>query len=289
MKMIFIPVSDRPECAAALHHGFTLAQQLDASIEGCHFRPHTDSTVSLPDDDEDSLLIPDSYDMAWDAALKENEANDGPVKAKNLFAKMAEQYQYHLTKKTQDHAAALWSEKVGSPDRLFAIAGPVTDLIVVSRPAKPGKSMAKTIMMNAVLNASSPVLVLPQNDVSAVGKRICIAWDQSAEAALAVKAALPLLQQAEHVSVVTSGYPDKLGPKPSHLAKYLSAWGIDVECQVVKKGSDVDAITYGFEQAHADLLVMGGYSHSRLRQRIFGGVTEYMLTQADMPVLLLNT
>jgi len=290
MKTIYIPVSDRPECVVALQQGFTLGQQLSASIIGCHIRSHSDSAVNLPAETKDSDLYTESYDLAWENALAEKSEGNDSVKAQLLFDKMAQQFDYKLCKKSSGSACAMWTEKVGSPDRLFSIFGPVSDLIVVSRPAKKGRSVANTIMLGAVLNAAAPVLILPQSgSTNTLGQRIAIAWNQSPEAALAVKAALPLLQTAKEVNIITNGAENRPGPKAKHLAKYLAFWGINTNHIKEKESNDSVALMQAYKTSQSDLLVMGGYSRSRFRQQLFGGVTQYMLHEAKIPVFMLHT
>jgi len=77
--------------------------------------------------------------------------------------------------------------------------GPVSDLLVVSRPQGRRGRVARLFMLAALLDSSRPVLVLPQRGAPAIGQRISIAWNQSAEAARVVAAALPLIQRAEEV------------------------------------------------------------------------------------------
>jgi hypothetical protein len=133
------------------------------------------------------------------------------------------------------------------------------------------------------------VLVLPQKNIKTLAKKICIAWNQSTEAIHAVKAALPLLQLAEEVNIVTCGAENRLGPKAKHLQKYLIGWNVKANHLKTKASNDNKAILKAYEKSNSDLLVMGGYSRSRLRQQVFGGVTEYMLTEAQIPLLILHT
>jgi nucleotide-binding universal stress UspA family protein len=106
--------------------------------------------------------------------------------------------------------------------------------------------------------------------VPLVGKRILVAWNQSAEAALAVSAAIPLLQHAEQIVVASGGPGNRTGPKSSHLAQYLANWDVKVE-RVRTKGRDVDKeIETVYRETESDLLVMGAYSRSLLRQLICG-------------------
>lgn len=289
MKTIYIPVSDRPECVIALDQGFTLGEKIGANIIGYHIRPHGDSTVALPTEAKSSVLDVHTYDAAWENALAKKRKDNDDVKAKLLFDKMAQLFDYKLSKKPKIEPAAFWTEKVGSPDRLFSIMGPIADLIMISRPAKKGQSIAKTIMLSAVLNSGSPVLILPQNKTKSLGKRIAIAWNQSAEASLALKAAMPLLQTAKEVNIITNGPENRLGPKASHLINYLKYYGINAKQVKIKEKNDTEAILKGYMKTESDLLVMGGYSRSRLRQKIFGGVTQHMLHDANIPVFMLHT
>ncbi len=292
MKLIFIPVSDRPECRQALHQAFSLGQALGASVLGCHIRPHRDVAAQATPEataSSASIIKADSYDQAWEAAISSKTTADSPKHAHALFAQVAKEYNYPLHKKPHAEPGALWTEQVGSPDRLFAILGPMTDLMVVSRPTKTGQSIAKTIMINAVLYATTPVLVLPQDHQSQALQRIAIGWNQSSEASLAIKAAMPLIAQAKQAHIITHQSGSHLGPQLKHLQAYLNHWGIDSQHLKAKGKSDYEALIQAYDVSGSDLLVMGGYSRSRLRQRLFGGVTENMLNDAKIPVLMMHT
>lgn len=285
MRVIFVPVADRPECAKALRTAFELGQQLGASIYGCHIRAHSSSGIALPAD----LRSLADHDAAWEAAWKGKKTQKSGTVAETLFGKTAERLHYELIKKPRAKPGAVWLEKVGSPEKVLSIMGPVSDLIIVSRPSAKGGKLSRMFMLAALLNSSRPVLVLPQSKTPPIGKRICIAWNQSAEAALAVSAAMPLLRLAEHVSIITCGPESAPGPKSTQLANYLRFWGIKPERVRVRGTDETKALIQGYKKTQSDLLVMGAYSHSRLRQRIFGGVTDYMLHQANIPILMLHT
>ncbi len=293
MKLIFIPVSDRPECRQALHQAFSLAQTLGASVLGCHIRPHRDVTPAPAEMEttefSGSVIKADSYDQAWEAAISSKATADTPKQAKALFEATAAAFNYSLHKRPQSGPGALWTEQVGSPDRIFTILGPMTDMIVVSRPAKAGQSVAKTIMLNAVLHAASPVLVLPQDHSTQAIKRIAIAWNQSTEASQAIKTAMPLIEQAKQANIITHQSGAQLGPQLKHLQTYLTHWGVQSQHVQATGKNDYAAILQAYQTTNSDLLVMGGYSRSRLRQRLFGGVTENMLNDAKIPVLILHT
>lgn len=279
MKVICVPVVNRPECAAALNTAFLISKKLSAAVMGYHLRAHGDSQVTIPETVA-TLINEESGDM--------NSSESGHDSAEQLFAQLAKQHGFQCKRKASKAPMAWWQTKAGSPDKLFSIIGPVTDMIVVSRPNKNGK-IARKFMLSALLNSAKPVMVLPQKASKSVGKKICIAWNQSAESARAVAAAMPLLQMAEQVTIVTNGSQNRLGPKAKHLQHYLTMHGVHTEHLKMKEKNDIKALLSAYKKSQSDLMVMGAYSKSRLRQVIFGGVTEHMLFSADIPVFMLHT
>jgi nucleotide-binding universal stress UspA family protein len=275
MRLIFVPVSNRPECAVALNEAFNLGKHLGASVKGCHIRLHETSTVSMPSDLEN---VADT-----------DEIQNNNQSAEEMFAKLAQDNGYVFRKKQKSKPVALWSERKGTPDKVFSITGAVSDLIIVSRPIKEGKSKARQYMMSAILNSSRPVIILPQLQAPKIGKTISIAWNQSPQAIKAVAAAMPLLRLAKQVNIITCRPENKSGPKAKHLMKYLRAWGVKAKHVKSTGQNDVQAILNGYMESQSDLLIMGGYSHNRFKQRIFGGVTEYILNKANIPVFMLHS
>lgn len=286
MRVIFVPVADRPECAVALRTAFDLAKRLKAIVSGCHIRPHRDSDVSLTD--EFAALA--DLNAAWESAWQSKDTNTSNTAAETLFTKMAQSNDASILKKTDANSSgAIWLEKVGSPDRVLSIMGPVSDLLIVSRPRPNSGKLAKIFMHAALMNSSKPVLIMPQDSSQTVGRRISIAWNQSAEAAKAVTAAMPLLQVADEVNIITCGPETGLGPKSGQLATYLNTWGVNANHVKAKGTDDTQAIMSSVKDTRSDLLVMGAYSRSRLRQRIFGGVTDSILHRENIPVLMYHS
>ena len=270
MKLIFVPVSDRPECAVALNEAFSLGKHLNASVKGCHIRTHRSSSVSMP-------------------VEVEEQVNSEDHSAKQMFSKLAETNGFKCKKKQKKKSVALWTERVGTPDKVFSISGAVSDLIIVSRPIKEGKSKARKYMMSALLHSSRPVIILPQLEAPKIGSSISIAWNQSSQALKAVVAAIPLLRQAKNVNIITNGPENRIGPKAKHLIQYLQSWGIKAKHSKTTGKDVTQAILESYNESESDLLVMGCYSHSRLKQRIFGGVTENILNKANIPVLMYHS
>lgn len=274
MRVILVPVADRPECARALNTAFSIGKRLGASISGCHMRPHRYSEVSM------------STAFA-DAAWRRKSTKKAPAAAKALYQRAAEQHGYDLIRRPRAEPGALWAEKVGSPDILMGIVGPVSDLIVVSRPTRSG-GVADMFMNAALLQSSRPVLILPQGARRHIGKRVVIGWNQSSEAARAVSAALPILAEADTVTIVTCGAEDRPGPKATQLAAYLKHWGVQSE-RVTTHGRKIEPeLLEAYKECGGDVLVAGAYSRSRWREKVFGGTTEFLLRKARVPVFAVH-
>jgi nucleotide-binding universal stress UspA family protein len=287
MRVIFVPVADRPECAVTLDTAFALGHQLSASVIGCHIRPHRDSPTELPSIAGLSGFV--NEDAEWLVTPKPKNTKKAGTQAKALFSRFAERHGYDLIRHPRSKPGAVWVEKTGSPNKVMGIMGPMADLLVLSRPAKKGGVLARQFLSASLLKSSRPVLVLPPSQNRPVGKNICIAWNQSVEATQAVAAAMSLLAQADRVFIVTCGKETRAGPKSGQLATYLKYWGIKSE-HVSTRGKDETAeIVEAYKSTGSDLLLMGAYSRNRMSQLVFGGVTEYMLKRASLPVLMLHS
>jgi nucleotide-binding universal stress UspA family protein len=283
VRLLVVPVANRPESRVALDAAFELAAGLGADVAGYHIRrERREQSVSLG-----TLLPDDAVHAAFAGA--DATARSASRAARSLYYRAAAKHRFALAKRpARARSRALWQEFVGTPARVFAIVGPVSDLIVVSRPAPRAAGRARAFMLAALLNSAKPVLVMPQAAPATLGKRIVIAWNQSADAAVAVTAALPLLTSAERVVAVSAGSEHRVGPKAAHLARYLAHWGVNLERERTRGRNVPRELEHAYKQFDADLIVMGAYSRSRLRQLVFGGVTEHMLFKTDLPVLMVH-
>jgi nucleotide-binding universal stress UspA family protein len=142
-----------------------------------------------------------------------------------------------------------------------------------------------------MFGSGRPTLILPQKPRSRPLElgTVAVAWDFSRAAARAVSDARPLLEKAKKVRVVTALNEKRLDQKHSaeELSKNLARHGIDVVLdRVDAKGRPIGAVLEAYTASHAaDLLVMGAYGHSRLREFILGGATNSLLSKPPLPIL----
>jgi nucleotide-binding universal stress UspA family protein len=162
------------------------------------------------------------------------------------------------------------------------------DATVLQQPDPAGTETANLI--KAVLFGSGrPVLIVPTRQGPSHLKTILVAWDEGRPAARAVADALPLLAMVERVEVVT--VRDVRGDRSqhsSHLIRHLARHDIaaHVTSLVADRGSVASTLLSHAVEVQADLIVMGGYGHSRLREIVLGGTTRRILQTMTVPVLM---
>ena len=177
----------------------------------------------------------------------------------------------------------------GEPAAALAVSARYADLCIVSQGgSKVGR---RCIAGNASRSrfGERPVLVVPFTGAPLpVGKRILIAWSGSREAARALGDSLPFLARAEEVHVLTISELGSREPQAYDVARYLARHGLRVETHAVSQGefSAATVILNTADDLGSDLLVMGCYGHTRLREALFGGVTRAMLRSMTVPILM---
>ncbi len=170
-----------------------------------------------------------------------------------------------------------------------------TDLAIVGQGDPDGEDSSSTtgLVEDVIMGSGRPVLVVPYIGAKdPIGRRVVVAWDASRESARAVNDALPILEKAESVTVMSvnpkrgvAGHGDEPG---ADIATHLARHGVEVDVQHFKS-ADIgisDTILSRVSDDGADLVVMGAYGHARMREVILGGVTRDMLHHMTVPVLM---
>nr|WP_321458248.1 universal stress protein [uncultured Cohaesibacter sp.] len=166
------------------------------------------------------------------------------------------------------------------------------DLIVIGQdnPERP-EPLRVDLIEASLFDSGRPILLIPYVGVEAFSaKKIMVAWDGSKTAAHAVYAAMSILEKADEVEI-TMVDADKLhlpGDPGADLAVYLSRHGVNVSVQKLTSTEEgiADTMIKYVASAGIDLVVMGGYGHSRVREFILGGATRGMLESMPVPCLM---
>jgi nucleotide-binding universal stress UspA family protein len=168
------------------------------------------------------------------------------------------------------------------------------DMTIVGQldPRLPPIGTRKFVPEALFLESGRPVLVVPcAGDITSIGTRVLVAWDGSREAARAVNDAMPFLERASTVVVVTFEHAatgDEAIADPSSIVSHLAEHGVSARGHLrpLDHRSVAEALRACAADEGCDLLVMGGYGHSRLYEIITGGTTRTILRTMNVPVLL---
>lgn len=274
-KSICTFVSHEAGAADLIASSIALARRFDAHLEVCCLG--LDATQSVGLYAGAPVLI---YQDALDEAKARSEA---------LAAAAREQLRLADLRWGIDTAVLT----LGGAAAYIGVKARFCDLVVLPLPYGPDCSPQDEIITEAALfDAATPVLILPQPGAALpdFGK-IVLAWNQSDEALRATRAALPLLRQADEVNVVIIDPPvhgaersDPGGLLTQMLVRHGCKVDISVIARTLPRVSDM--LRRHTADKAADLLVIGAYSHSRLRQAILGGTTRNLLEDMTIPVLM---
>jgi len=175
-------------------------------------------------------------------------------------------------------------------DAVIAYARNV-DLVVAGQVDPDGEAMVEVDMIERLLLESGrPVLVIPSaGKFDEIGQEVTVAWNAKREATRAVFDALPLLKQSKKTTILcVNPDEDEDGIAGTEIATTLARHGVNVEVQrsVVRDISVGDEILARISDSGSDLVVMGGYGKSRMREFLFGGASRDILHHMTVPVLI---
>lgn len=268
------PTRGRVELAAAL------AERFAAHLIGLHSTLPADAPHARGYFDYfDRSLLDPLYSEYQQKVHAESEAT------RHLFEEVA----------TRRGLSAEWRAASGLPSAVTALHGRYVDLIVVGQPDPddPQAALFRPLPQEVALAVGRPILVIPYaGSWAQIGRRVLVGWDASREATRAINDAMPLLAGAEAVTILAvdpadgpAGHGDVPG---ADIALHLARHGVKavVESTVSAGIGAGNALLSRASDLEADLLVMGAYGHSRVRELLLGGVTRTVLESMTLPVLM---
>ena len=264
-----------PGMRPAIDAAVSFARQNDAHLEVCCLG--VDNTQAAGFYAGAPAMI---YQEALDQARAEAEA---------LEAKARDHLRNADIRWSTDSAVAT----LGGVASFVGLKARFSDLVLMPRPYGTQRGINDEAMIEAALfDGQAAVMVLPEGlEQIARFDRIVLAWNESNESLRAARRALPLLKAADHVSIAIID-PPAHGPERSDpgglLTQMLSRHGVRAEVSVLARTlpSVSETLQRHMADQQADLLVMGAYGHSRLREAILGGATRDMLEKLKTPVFM---
>lgn len=273
---IMVHLTDDPRNSVKVEAALTLAQQFDAHLTALYTLPPPQHFYYM------SEYIP--------AGVIQQQVDEARARAMQARAAFEEAAKRQAVK-------ADWLESDRLPVEAVEVSGRAFDLIVLGQPdPDPREPLTVPAGVDVLphelaLRAGRPILTIPYaGTYPVIGSRVMVAWNGSREAARAVHDAMPILMRAKQVTVFGINPEGSRGTPGADLARHLARHGVKVETAytVADDIGAADALLSAAADRSIDLLVMGAYGHSRLREVVFGGVTETILDSMTMPVLLSN-
>jgi nucleotide-binding universal stress UspA family protein len=272
---VLVHVDETKSCPVRLEVAIDLAQRHGAHLVGLHVR----TTARLP-----GVLAPDYSRQV--TQLQQHYSDEAAAVARSLFERLV----------GRNDIGSEWRDVTGDIIDTLAIHARHADLVVVGQGGDEtvgDKAGQEKLADHLVLDAGTPVLVVPfVGRYPVIGERVMIAWNASREATRAISDAMPILTRSKMVKVLSVnpkegplGHGDVAG---ADICLHLARHGVKATCETIH-ADDLAVGTMLLSRAAddgADLLVMGAYGHSRLRELVLGGATRHILSHMTVPVLL---
>lgn len=285
VKSILVPLDGSDASFAVLDTALVVANRFDAKIKGMHIRPRA---ADLP------------YELDYvSEKLKKNVIKEAERKSKEKARVIRDKFNDYCDKHdivvgdslSTDKVGAVWREESGRVSEVLIRHGRLCDVVATARPARKKGSVLRSpigeYMESLMMRAGRPILMVPPEWTAHRVERAAFAWNESLEAARALAMTLPWLSQMEEVTVILSRKREAAFPD---LSEYLSLHGVSANVQFLndRVKSVGQAILGCCTENSIEMLIVGGFSHSRSRELVFGGVTRYLLLNSNVITVMVH-
>jgi len=279
MKTILVPMENHDAMQSALETALLLGRRCDSYIEGFALRWSINE-----------FIVGDVMGGAPLETYRDDIAEEAK-KAKQIFETFMQKHDVPRATETTESLSFGWLDDASEGESFIGSYGRVFDVIVMKRRDERSGPIHDRAIESGLFESGRPILLSPPSPPPQIATNVLIAWNCSTEQARAIALAMPLLQKADRVTVLTviggTGVP---GPSAEQSIRHLKRNGITAKpMRVELDGRNTgEAILATAQSLGCDLLIKGAYTQSRLRQSIFGGATQHVLGNAALPVLLAN-
>jgi nucleotide-binding universal stress UspA family protein len=284
VKTILVPLTGYENDPRALEAAYLVARRHRARIRCLHVEPDPIKIVS-------QVAAQQFYSRLGNVELIRALEKEAKVRRSEADAAYASFLELRF-KNAATNEKPSFERIEGDPVDETISSSRYYSLLVLAR-APDGGEFAHDSIANILVGCGRPLLIAPDSPMDTIGSVVAIAWKESAEAARAAGSAAPFLNAADRIVVlaVQEREDDKSERHAAErLARVLREEGATAEAHAVTLGNQsvTEALLKGARDKGADLLVMGAYSHSRMRELVFGGVTRNVLKGCDLPVLMVH-
>lgn len=285
IKSILAVLSGGPADRVALNSAHAVAATFDSHIDALHAKGDPRDAIPVIGEGMSGPLVEEILQVA------ERDSSTRSQRARAAYDAWRNEHNIPIADSPPPPGSpsCAWREEQGSEEDVVTRRGRVTDLIVVARPANAKDLVTETVIEAVLFDTGRPVLVAPPEPPPTFCQRAAIFWNGSVQVARAVGFAMPLLRRASHVEILTADEAKHAeASSDAGLVRHLGWHNVRAEVKRFHPAprSTGEALMAKAYEGNADLLVMGAFTQSRLRQIILGGVTRKVLAEAKVPVLM---
>ncbi|MFP4003652.1 MAG: universal stress protein [Alphaproteobacteria bacterium] len=287
IRKILLPLIGVECDDSAVKTAFVTAKALQAHLDAVFVRPDPKETLPYFGEGLSGAVIQDILDAAKEAADK------SAAQLRELIGQEAERTGVALVPEPggPGRATVSFRQVTGPLAPTVNRASRLADLVIFVHGEAAQAAGISRALQECLIGSGKPILLAPEQPAQTIGTRIAVGWDGSVEAAEAVQAALPFLAHAQEIHIVNVVSGELHTDEADQLSGYLGLHGFKSTEHVVRTGGKPvgEVLLAEAIDAKADLLVMGGFGHSRLREFLLGGVTRHVISHATIPVLLAHS
>ena len=284
MKTILVPIEESDGLTSMLETALLAANMFGSYVEGLYYQPTSAGAMVVAGEG----LVVTTPELVESVERQDRERRERVHSQFNSFMERKGVKMIDAGATAISDVSACWVEEESPNSEIVGTRSRVFDLTVVSRPVKGANIAAMSILEAALFEGGRPILIAPPEPPAKLGDNMVIAWNGSTETARTIAFSMPFLVKAKEVSVIAIDGFGVAGPSTAEVAEQLQRNGIPA------KHKDCPALNRKVGRAFleeaadlgADLLVKGAYTQSRVRQMIFGGATDHILSNAEIPVLM---
>jgi len=287
IKTILVPIDGGKGSFAALDRAFVVAKRFGAHIQALHVMQRVSDAASYGFYNVPAKLRKNVESEAEKAALEK------AAELQEQFEDFCSQYDLPISEQPSEEAGATaaWHQEFGHVAEILVRHGRVSDLIAVPRPRVKTGTVRRSPVGQAIeavlLETGRPVLIEPPNCKAKRCERVAIGWNESSEASRALAMTLPWLVEMSAVTIIIS---EKRQPRVKAVLDYLAWHGVTANVQILDgRGRSVaEAMLSVCADVGAEFLIVGGFSHARARELLFGGVTHYLLAESSIVTIMVH-
>ncbi|MEM0929357.1 MAG: universal stress protein [Pseudomonadota bacterium] len=282
LDYVFVPAIDEKSLSDGLQAALNLARDHNGHLSVCRIEqryPASDVAVAywqantIKSFEDDARALTERLDQVFTGFCSEHgiEVVDGQAPPRT------------------DAVTASWTAVLSDPYKEFGHMARAADVSVLCRSTDESAPLTANVRADLLVRSGVPLLNVPSERGFTQAKSILVGWNGTVESKRALTAAMPLIEKAETVSLLSVGLKNDGRPSAEHVAAALQRKGIDATGQDLDGHKETDRqVVTAAEEGGIDLMVIGAYSQPRWRESMFGGMTLRMLNHPPLPVFMVH-